>query len=355
MYDVVFVGAGIANLYAAWNYMKAHPNGKVVVLEKSWRVGGRVAWARFCGVEVMKGAGVGRIGKDQILLDLLQELNVRYEVSEGGHKNDLVSKAIKKLTRANAAAGETFAEFGKRVLGHDAYKEFVVASGYSDYESYDARVGLANYGFDDIYAGNKIFMFSWRELVNALKRGLVIKLGQEVNKISSEIVHVGKTVYKTRQIVLGVTHVGLKKLLPDIAAYNYIEGQPFMRVYANLQGELPMGGYKVVDSPLQKIIHIRDTVYMIAYADNKNALELRKWKQKDFEDELRRIFGGMWKIGKLVKYFWKIGTHYYKPGTVITSKMQNPAENIYVVGEVVADNQGWVGPALLTTRKINLN
>lgn len=56
-------------------------------------------------------------------------------------------------------------------------------------------------------------------------------------------------------------------------------------------------------------------------------------------------------------YFWEIGTHFYEPFDKISrptfiKKIQHPCKNIWVVGEAVSRNQGWVEGALESVESI---
>ena len=62
----------------------------------------------------------------------------------------------------------------------------------------------------------------------------------------------------------------------------------------------------------------------------------------------------------ITSYYFKIGTHYYKSLSKnydtrleFIKKAQNPEKNIYVIGEVVSENQGWVNSAFDTFHKIS--
>jgi monoamine oxidase len=65
-------------------------------------------------------------------------------------------------------------------------------------------------------------------------------------------------------------------------------------------------------------------------------------------------------INSIKKFFWEEGTHYYKPLIGYKSRKefikeaQHPKNNIWVVGEVVAERQGWVEGALSSVEKISL-
>ena len=59
-------------------------------------------------------------------------------------------------------------------------------------------------------------------------------------------------------------------------------------------------------------------------------------------------------ITALLDFYWPIGTHYYSPlpknmrmsRSEFIDKAQHPLPNVLVVGEVVAENQGWTEGAL---------
>ncbi len=61
------------------------------------------------------------------------------------------------------------------------------------------------------------------------------------------------------------------------------------------------------------------------------------------------------KLMAMRQYFWKIGTHYYKPYSNINKLIktgQRPCKNIFVVGEMICTQQGWVNGALESVEKI---
>jgi len=103
---------------------------------------------------------------------------------------------------------------------------------------------------------------------------------------------------------------------------------------------------------------------MIGYADNESALILEKYKDdKEALAELVREGLGLpkdsVKILNVQSHFWRIGTHYYDTlpakyddRNKFLFEAQRPHPNIFVVGEVVAINQGWVEGALQSVRAI---
>ena len=57
-YDLCVVGAGVAGLYAAYEWKKRNPNGSFVIVEATTRAGGRILTNKFGGIEVPLGAGI---------------------------------------------------------------------------------------------------------------------------------------------------------------------------------------------------------------------------------------------------------------------------------------------------------
>ena len=125
-------------------------------------------------------------------------------------------------------------------------------------------------------------------------------------------------------------------------------------------------GTLIVDNILQKIFAINPNkgLYMFGYADNKYAVEIyNNFTNKEYLENLIKQALNIDDIilTKFVSYYRQIGTHYYKPLSKeyksrleFIKKAQHPQENIFVVGEVVAENQGWCEGALLSVHKILL-
>lgn len=407
MYDVVIVGAGVAGLYAAYTLRKRHPTIKFIVLEKSPRgeIGGRVATEMFYDVRIALGAGVGREDTNPLLLQLCRELGIHLDpshkavvdyssgiIAKLSHKNPRVwyLNAIKELRRAYRAdkpraSRETFRQFATRVLGSESYKTFVLVSGYSDYEQADVFETLYNYGLDDNTGGWPQIRIPWAELLQAL----IAAVGPTNIRTSTEVLGISESesesesssnvfsvstksgVLAARHVIVATTIDGIRRLVPNHPkhkdVYDNIHGQPFLRVYAKFDKAsaalLSSGGYiqhyTVVEGPLQKIIPISPEkgVYMIAYCDNANALELRDTSKTVFAALVEKALGiapGSLKILGLREVFWRTGTHFFGPlpprfktRREFLDEARHPgAPNLAVVGEAVSTYQGWVEGAL---------
>jgi hypothetical protein len=275
----------------------------------------------------------------------------------------------------------TFKEFAEPILGASAYKDFLISSGYTDYENEDVFETLFYYGIEDNACCWTAFHVAWKQLVMKLFEEIgehcfrfsnkVVSIDKSSRSQSQYTIHTEKGVtYTCNKVIVATTIDGVRQLLSQ-PIYRDIEGQPFLRLYAKFsKASIPVlresvHGFTFVGGPLQKIVPINaDTgVYMIAYNDNKQTLALKDYLKntKDnrdlYETLLEKTLGlseGSLHILALKDYFWKIGTHYYKPLNKrlysnredFMKRAQHPEEGILVVGEAVSRNQGWTEGAL---------
>jgi hypothetical protein len=393
-YDIIIIGSGIAGLYSAYKIKQLNPALSVLILErnkKQW-IGGRTSNEEFYGTDVVTAAGIGRKNKDHLLVHLLKELDMPYhEFTSTSHYvtpfqpvniNETIRMLKKEYKENEPNKPITFKEFATKHLGTKKYKEFIITSGYSDYEKEDAFETLYNYGMDD-NAGNLVGLsISWKELVDKLihkigsqnikaKQNVVKILKDQVDPCFFEVETQKGAIYKCSKIIIATTISSLQHLLPSKSSiYKQIHGQPFLRLYAKFSKSSTeimkqyVKGYTVVEGPLQKIIPMDPSkgVYMIAYSDNASAIALKDHLENTlenreyFEDLLEQALGmeeGSLKINALLDFYWPIGTHYYEPlkgpyknRTAFINAAQHPDKNILVVGEVVSKHQGWVEGAL---------
>jgi hypothetical protein len=289
-------------------------------------------------------------------------------------------RSLKKEEPTNKTM--TFKQLAIKYLGVKKYKQFIVTSGYSDYEKEDAHDTLYNYGMDDNAGNLTCLSISWKELVAKL----VDQIGSENIKAQQKVIKINKisedqsdfeietqkgVMYKCNKIIIATTISSLQHLLPSKSSiYKQIHTQPFLRLYANFSKSSAeimkeyIKGYTVVEGPLQKLIPMDPDkgVYMIAYSDNASAIILKDHlentleNRKYFEELLEQTLGiseGSLIINALLDFYWDEGTHYYEPlkgpyktRTAFINAAQHPDKNILVVGEVVSKHQGWVEGAL---------
>lgn len=403
-FDVVIIGGGIAGLYAARRIQQLAPNKRIVILEKSGKagLGGRAGNEMFYGTELAIGAGVGRKHKDRLLLQLLKQTKVHTSEFEATRDYFMpfspvdINKTVQRLRaeyRSNPRAYNSmrFKDFFIRVLGEAQYQQFVITSGYTDYEHADVYETLYKYGMDDNTRGGWTAVHvPWHDLVAEM----YASIGKECFKFSCEVTGIDiKLKQNTQQfqvrirnaaapitcdkVVIATTISATKRLLPAPAsvhapAYNQIHGQPFLMVYAKFDKASSdilkplVKTFTVVANRLQKLIPMNPDkgVYMIAYTDNAHATALKgrldntrgncdayaKWVE-----EALGISGAGLHIIAIKSYYWSEGTHYYEPllsdgkyasRAEFIRAVQAPCAGLVVVGEAVSRNQGWVEGAL---------
>jgi len=381
--DVIIIGSGIAGLYTAYNLK----TDSFLILEKNTKrhLGGRVGNEMFCGSEIVTGAGVGR-KRDKLLFQLVRELSLEAkEFTTTQHYSSLIRREnirdiIVKLKK-NLNGVYTFKDFGTKVLGSAAYKEFIIASGYSDFEKEDAFDTLYHYGLEDNFYPLKAFHVPWKKMVMKLYE----LIGESHFRFSCNVLKITKIHdkfcietknkdYICNKVIIATTIESLRKLLPN-PIYRQIEGQPFLRLYGKFSKKsLPIlneyvHGYTIVPGPLQKIIPINQStgVYMIAYNDNNNTKKILPFitnteENRDFFCDLIEKSLDMPKdsieLLTIKGYYWEIGTHYYKPHGMNRNefiyKLQHPEKGIFVVGEVVSHDQGWTEGALDSVKRIKI-
>jgi hypothetical protein len=400
-YDIIIIGAGLAGLYAAYNIKNKYPDKKLVILESNKRdyIGGRIGNETFYGQEIVVGAGVGRKDTDKLLIALLHDLNIKYDeftVNMNYSKELQHVVDVKKVFRFlrgkynKTHSGQTFKQFGTKILGKQIYKAFISSSGYTDYENEDVYETLYHYQMEDTWAGWTALHINWKELVQKLcakigaqhiltsvKVDKLTKLENSGVKVDTNAANKPKT-FLGKQVIIATRINTIQKLLPKMPIYKEIAGQPFIYIYAKFDAKSALimkqtvTTYTILPDPLQKIIPMSASVYMIAYADNKNAELLSEYKDNTkanrdyFENELETGLGllpNSLHIIAIKDYFWPVGTHYYKPlkhhesRSKFIKDAQHPDKEgrILVAGEVVSRRHGWTEGALESVQAILKN
>jgi hypothetical protein len=420
VYDIIIIGSGMAGLYAAHQVASLTPNTSVLILEKNKNhdMGGRAGNETFYGTELAIGAGVGRKHKDHRLIHLLKQAKIKCSEFEATRNYVTpfppvdILKTMKLLKAEYKKHPETyntitFRRFGIKVLGESAYRQFVVTTGYTDYENADVYETLYKYGMDDnVDKGWTAISIPWSRLVGALHD----KIGKENFKFSCEVTGItalqatppsasnstyrpifkvdasssspnvnGHYTYYSNKVVVATTISGVKKIMSSMHPqlllrtaniYRQIHSQAFLMVYAKFDSvsrevmKTHVQTFTVVNGPLQKLIPMNPDkgVYMVAYTDNARAVVLKGHlentrKNCDLYAKLVEQALGIQKklsIVAIKSYYWSEGTHYYDPLNPADFKSrnefvrvaQNPYPGIAVVGEAVSRNQGWVEGAL---------
>lgn len=404
--DVIIVGSGIAGLYTAYQIKRLAPaNTTFLILEKNpkkW-MGGRAGNETFYGSNVVVGAGVGRKNKDHALIQLLKDTETHYSEFKSTRNYamfqpvDLMDmmRTLKAEYNAHPTRhkDKTFKQFFIDIFGIERYKDFVITTGYTDFEDADIYETLYHYGMDDnVNSGWAALHIRWSDLVERLYHRIGEKhfrFSTEVDRIVSHVDtnyrfeittnDTNRKTYHANQVIVATTIQGVRKIVPGASSrtsiYHHIKGQPFLIIYAKFDRvstetmKKYVQAFTVVRGPLQKLIPMDPNkgVYMIAYTDNEHAKRLKAKGALENTPIAREMYSKWIKnalgipdkepplnIIAIRDYYWNDGTHYYAPLNTreyktrsdFIRKAQHPMPGMVVVGEVVSRHQGWVEGAL---------
>jgi hypothetical protein len=375
----------------------------VLILERERHIGGRMGTENFHGTQIAIGAGIGRKRKDTYLQTLIQELNQNTECNiptrEFKTKTQYATTItgscdikptflqLKETYKKTSPKNTTFREFAEKILGKNAYQHFTTCAGFTDYENENVENTLYHYGFNDNYENWTGIGVPWNILLDSLKKVIgsgQIRTSKTVEKITQESgtfqwnVHVSNvnssTVsnYLAKQVILATTIDSVCKLVPGAnqihSPFRHIRGQPFLRIYGKFSTEsakiiqeyIHPNHIMVVPGPIHKMISIEPQkgIYMIVYTDNAGAKTLKKYAENTAENRktlCRMIQTGLnipdhkLELEDIRSFYWSIGTHYYRPGKLPS---QNPHPQMYVVGEMISNHQGWVEGALESVENV---
>lgn len=372
MYDIIVIGGGISSLYTAYKLLNKKPDLKLLVLEKSSHLGGRTWKEHFANTRVVVGAGILRKDKDNIAMELVKELKIPYNESKHPKSyilpfNVNVKEIFMKLKKYYKDKPEniTFKKFATKHIGVELYKQFRIQSGFTDYDNQNVYDTLYNYSFDDNYSNNTAVFLDWVLLIEGLKNALkkynnfTLHTNVTVKKVLYDnhyIVNTNKKDYEANIVINGTDVDSFRKIfnsLLPMKLYNIIQGQPFLLVYAKIsKSSIPImanyiKGFTICMPPINKIIPISSSVYLISYCDNINAVKLKPYvKNKKYLSNLVKNTLNMKEDIKIISLH-----HYYKPHNIdnFHNKVLNPMDNLYVVGEMIAVKQGWINGALSTS------
>jgi len=414
--DIIIVGSGIAGLYAGYQIKRIAPaNTTFLILEKNpkkW-MGGRAGNETFYGADVVVGAGVGRKNKDHVLIQLLKDTKTPYSEFKTTRNYatfqpvDIIGivRELKDAYKKDSSfhRDKTFKQFFIDVLGAERYKEFVITTGYTDFEDADLYETLYHYGMDDNVSGWTALHVPWSDLIERLYKRIDCTSSSSCIRFSTEVSNIEQRKdssgtdndakyrfeitttntkhkkYYANKVIVATTIQGIRKIVPGASSpssiYQHIKGQPFLIVYAKfdrISTEIMkkyVQAFTVVRGPLQKLIPMDPDkgVYMIAYTDNQRAMALKSKDALENTPIVREMYSKWMKqalgipdkepplnIIAIRDYYWNDGTHYYTPihRTGCKSRpefiriAQHPMTGMVVVGEVVSRHQGWVEGAL---------
>jgi hypothetical protein len=409
--DVAVVGGGVAGLLTAYRILERYSHWHVTVLESVHVVGGRTRTARFAGLAVSAGAGVGRGGKDVRLAALLQELDLPVHVRGATPRAPprQVARLAALVQAKEPGPDMTFRTFARQVLGDAEFRAFLTTMGHTDMLDAQAQETMRHYGLEDNVLSWTPFTVPWNDLCERLRARILafpngrVRTGQHVDEVHwpstwrpqaarpsratyARLTLSGGTHVRALRVVLAVPINELTALAPAWywPAISTVRAQPFIRVYVRVAREhaplvaASIGYFRVVSpSPLMKMstVDAAKGVFMAAFADGPAAVHLAQHLVvgPDTRDAAKLYLAtlitdalglntGPRKGGKLGRgvvhltsftaFWFPVGTHYYAPDQGSRDEEVRRAllhhDRLFVVGEAVSHNQGWTEGALET-------
>ena len=230
---------------------------------------------------------------------------------------------------------------------------------------------LYDYGFQDNITDWPAFSVPWAELLASLEAAVKQQRCVTTRKCAAYqltfdpataqyMVATTKGVFRADAVVIATDIHTVQLLLPGVPAYTHIHGQPFLRIYATVGKHSKSSallrdavkGVTIVRGPLQKVIAMSNTVYMIAYSDNASALYLKdnalgsKFVLARLLEQALGLPPKSLTLRSVRAYFHEAGTHFNDSGLheqgYSQARLQRPLPNVFVVGEAVSQHQGWV-------------
>ena len=388
---VLVVGGGISGLYAA---LKCVTHGhKVILLEKSDRLGGHIKTIFKDGIKLESGAG--RFNTDHTLLIALLNLYGLTMIANTTQKEfyPILSKPtykvqvdawLEKVIQASKKISDgllyniTFHQLCETVLGYEKSKVLVEAFGYNaEFLLANAKASIQTFERDFT---QKYPYFSCVEGLETL-----------VEKMEADLIQKGVQIYKNTQIqsveeknnqfhirTSEKTFKGDRLIfaLPKTALMSI----PFFNDYAKalMDSVVPVSLHRIygkyhtawfkdlskftTDLSLRQFIPIDASqgVVMVSYSD---LFDADYWKyyadqgpevlEAALKKQLKTLFPTrrIPKLDWVESYYWKEGVHVWLPGVEpvkIRNELNRLHPNIHIVGECFSFRQGWIEGALET-------
>jgi flavin-dependent dehydrogenase len=368
--DIIIVGGGISGLLAGLRISQTNPSRQILILESSNRIGGRLLFNDFHGVNVPLGGSIIR-HTDQRVLQLCRELGLEIKGFTSDLKskhylwiNQFIERLKRKISEVTVSEDETVYTYLTRNFTPDEVDWFINNGVYRDYVDGNMKQFIKNYPLDDLVQpeGNGLEMYyiegGYGKLVQAVVKRLRetssvnIQLETEVQSL----VHTGQDVqvgtsrgeFYGKYIVWATGHQSYQNLPPSLQRkLDHVIGIPFIRVYGYSETPIPDFPELVTSGVIGKVFPKSDNVYQVAYVEGDWAVRLAAMLTMEGSPEKRvklmsqllfQSLGREIPLTDIVYQYWSSGIHQYisnKDGVVEDGL-------VVVIGEAVSTNQGWV-------------
>lgn len=390
--DLIVVGAGLAGLWTAIRYLEARPAARVVVLEASERVGGRVATHR----EAVPGkgryqweAGAGRIPvHHRRVVGLIKKYGLTFRPWGPSHLagfKELVDIYLRPLESlgSRVLGQRTLSEVMRQVYGPESTALARRFPYWAEFETLRADCALdallrGALAPGVIYGGcaEGLSELVERMAADIVQRGGEIRKGVAVRAIVSvkgkakgiDVSTKGGTLRASR-VVVAIPADVMRRVggIRSLGFLRRLGSEPLMRVYAVFPTRKDLGGAwftakdrRVVADGVRFFIPMdaERGLAMISYTEGRDT---RRWLRMEEMERTRAILGELRALFPdrevpeplLVRYhLWPAGCTYWLPGDydvhdVARQALQPmPGVPLYVCGESVAVEQAWMESAL---------
>ena len=376
------IGGGISGLYCALELSK---HNEVVLLDERDYLGGRIMTKDHLEL------GAARFNDTHtLLLELIKHYkltpiaipkNQDYICNRTLYKNIHVifDSCIKDIIRKTKISEElrqiSFYQHCVNILGSEESDLLVSIFGYY------TEIKIMN-AYDAIETFKNDFV---SQSYYVLKEGL----SELCLRMSNDIIHNGSRIYtnekvidvKSNKIITKQRQIKVDKIIFCTKArqlndfnllkpiHHYLEAlheAPLLRIYAKYNKVWFKDLNRITTNQLlRQIIPIdkENGIIMISYTDDKdtkpflpllnNETQLRKM----IHNQLSLLFPNkhIEDPEYIVSYYWKVGTHAWKPkfnSDKIHESIINPLQNVYVCGEAYSKKQAWIEGALMMSKEV---
>lgn len=382
-YDVGIVGGGIAGLYCAYKLSATH---RVILLDERDYAGGRIQTHRE-GYEI----GAARFNNHHKLLNSLiktfgltpmplpQRMDYRTREVHIPNVHRIFGMMIDKILEKRPTArfkDMTFFELASCVLGKQKAEDMVRVFGYYseivEMNAYDAYITFkTDFGNIKYYVLQEGLSELCKRMVAAIREnGGVVRLNHRVKNVRQGFLLDGK--YRVKRVIFATKPHQLREFSILSPIHRHIKSvyqAPLIRVYARYPTPAWFEDVHrtTTDGILRQIIPIRKDIglIMVSYTDGRDTLPfMRNGKirsdseiQEIITRELTLLFPDK-RIPKpkfMRAYLWTVGCHHWRPGydsDIISQKVLNPIEGVYICGEGFSRRQAWIEGALETASEV---
>lgn len=347
---IVIIGAGPTGLYLAHRLTR---DTDIIIFEKSNHIGGRAATENWHNNLIFPGAA-HIMPDNELLLNLCEELNVPIHtriLEIEAEDNLIVEKGLKKLEDFETVKSDvTVLQLLKR-SGLDI-ERFLINYGYTDMLNATVTDTIKSFGLRDFETGNKVhiadFNLLWKEM--AKKLDIRLNTAAWIDSYDSGVYRVGfdDKIIEAEKVYVCTDLDSAIQITKRVANLPFIKGlhiNPFAKLFVQIRRDPRISETKLKmhhkAGPFQRVIEENSELLTI-YCDNQTAVDLpiHSTNYNFIEKELTRIIGrDVWVLDTKL-FFWASGTHSWT--NTIVSRSSEVKPNLFVLGEMNAEKQGWI-------------